>query len=44
MQIGAMSLVESIDNALFVAKHDALTMSLELLPGLEDCEVSGVPE
>ena len=43
MQIKLMSLVETIDNALFVAKHDAMTMSLDYYRGLKIARVSGVP-
>ncbi|MFN8394591.1 MAG: hypothetical protein U0176_07970 [Bacteroidia bacterium] len=43
MQIKLMSLVETIDNALFVAKHDAMQMSLDYYKGLKIARKSGMP-
>ncbi|MFN8396332.1 MAG: hypothetical protein U0176_17035 [Bacteroidia bacterium] len=44
MQIKLMSLVEMIDNALFVAKHDAMTMSLDYYRGTQDRQAERQPD
>lgn len=43
IQSRLMSMMEVIDNALFVAKHDAMSMSLDYYRGLKIAKESGFP-